>query len=101
MRTVERGKTTGRIQFMYVFVCFLTIISFNLLIEVRHIENEIRKEYPGAAFIELEPDSKDSNRFAIDDGVEAALKRIEIESLNRMLKILFVEPGNKPGDKPK
>ena len=72
---------------------------FYILIEVRHIENEIRKEYPGAAFIELEPDSKDSDRFAIDDGMEAALKRIEIESLNRMLKFLFVEPKSKSGTK--
>ena len=67
----------------------------NICTEVRHIENEIKMEYPGATFIELEPDSKDSNRFAIDDGTEAALKRIEIESLNRMLKILFIEPKDK------
>ena len=55
-------------------------------------------EYPGATFIELEPDSKDSNRFAIDDGTEGTLKRIEIEKLNRMLKILFIEPKDKTGN---
>lgn len=44
---------------------------------------EIRREYPGAQFIELEPMSKDADRFAIDDGLEASLKRIEIEALNR------------------
>lgn len=57
--------------------------------EVRSIEAEIRKEYPGAQYIELEPMSKDADRFAIDDGLEASLKRIEIESLNRYLKSLY------------
>ena len=57
--------------------------------EVRHIEAEIRKEYPGAQYIELEPMSKDADRFAIDDGLEASLKRIEIENLNRYLKSLY------------
>lgn len=58
--------------------------------EIRHIEAEVRKEYPGAAFIELEPDSKDADRFAIDDGMEAKLKKIELEVLNRYLKSLYV-----------
>jgi len=57
--------------------------------EVRNIEAEIRREYPGAQYIELEPMSKDADRFAIDDGLEASLKRIEIESLNRYLKSLY------------
>jgi len=57
--------------------------------EVRDIEAEIRKEYPGAQYIELEPMSKDADRFAIDDGLEASLKRIEIEALNRYLKSLY------------
>jgi zinc transporter 9 len=57
--------------------------------EVRNIEAEIRKEYPGAQYIELEPMSKDADRFAIDDGLEASLRRIEIESLNRYLKSLY------------
>jgi len=57
--------------------------------EVRSIENDIRKVYPGAEYIELEPMSKDSDRFAIDDGMKAQLRRIEIEALNRYLKSLY------------
>jgi zinc transporter 9 len=57
--------------------------------EVRHIEAEIRKQYPGAEYIELEPMSKDADRFAIDDGMEAQLRRIELEALNRYLKSLY------------
>ena len=33
--------------------------------------------------------SKDSDRYAIDDGLEASLKRIEIEALNRYLRSLY------------
>jgi len=58
--------------------------------EIRHIEAEVRKEYPGAAFIELEPDSKDADRFAIDDGMETKLRKVELEVLNRYLKSLYV-----------
>jgi len=54
--------------------------------EVHDIEFEIRASYPGAAYIELEPDSKDSDRFAIDDGGEEKLRRIEMEVLERMVK---------------
>jgi zinc transporter 9 len=57
--------------------------------EVRSIEAEIRKQYPGAEFIELEPMSKEMDRFAIDDGMEAQLRRFEIEALNRYLKSLY------------
>jgi len=57
--------------------------------EVHHIEAEIRREYPGAEYIELEPMGKDADKFAIDDGMEAELRRIEIESLNRYLKSLY------------
>ena len=39
--------------------------------------------------IELEPMSKDADRLAIDDGLEASLKRIEIEALNRYLRSLY------------
>jgi len=68
--------------------------------EVRDIELEIRASYPGAAYIELEPDSKDSDRFAIDDGGEAKLRRIEMEVLERMVKSMkgdnmgMAEDGN-------
>jgi zinc transporter 9 len=64
--------------------------------EIRHIEAEIRQVYPGAQYIELEPMSKDADRFAIDDGLEASLKRIEIENLNRYLRSLY-QPS--PDDK--
>ena len=60
--------------------------------EVKNIESQIRREYPGAQYIELEPMSKDADRFAIDDGMEAQLKRIEIEALNRYLKSLYSTP---------
>jgi zinc transporter 9 len=57
--------------------------------EVRHIEEEIKMKYPSAQYIELEPMSKDVDRYAIDDGMEAQLRRVEIESLNRYLKSLY------------
>lgn len=47
--------------------------------------------------IELEPMSKDVDRYAIDDGMEAQLRRVEIESLNRYLKSLY---KNKEGESP-
>ena len=61
--------------------------------EVKYIEAEIRKQYPGAQYIELEPMSKDADRFAIDDGMEAQIKRIEIENLNRYLRSLVSNFG--------
>uniref|UniRef100_A0A7S4JB62 Cation efflux protein transmembrane domain-containing protein n=1 Tax=Odontella aurita TaxID=265563 RepID=A0A7S4JB62_9STRA len=61
--------------------------------EVRDIEADIREAYPGAEFIELEPMSKDSNRFAIDDGMEAQLKRIETDALNHFLSRLYKSKG--------
>lgn len=57
--------------------------------EVRHIEDEIRKKYPMAQYIELEPMSKDADRYAIDDGMEAQLRKVEIEALNRYLRSLY------------
>lgn len=63
--------------------------------EVRRIEYEIRKVYPGAVFIELEPYSKDFYRYAVDDALEGKLKRIEIEALNRYLKSLYMDSFEK------
>jgi len=60
--------------------------------EVRYIEAEIRKKYPGAEYIELEPMSKDADRFAVDDGMEIQLRKIEIEALNRYLRSLYQSP---------
>ncbi|KAL9180670.1 hypothetical protein ACHAXT_011123 [Thalassiosira profunda] len=57
--------------------------------EVRHIEEEIRGKYPAAQYIELEPMSRDSDRYAIDDGMKAQLRRVEIDVLNRYLKSLY------------
>lgn len=57
--------------------------------EIRHVEAEIRREYPGATYIELEPDSKDSDRFAIDDGAKAKTRKVEMNILNRYLKSLY------------
>lgn len=68
--------------------------------DIRYVEAQIRKEYPEAEYIELEPMSKDADRFAIDDGMEAQLKRIEIEALNRYLKGLYQPKDiSKPGGK--
>ncbi|KAL7481350.1 hypothetical protein ACHAW6_007027 [Cyclotella cf. meneghiniana] len=57
--------------------------------EIRHIEEEIRTKYPAAQYIELEPMSKDADRYAIDDGMESQLRRVEVEVLNRYLKSLY------------
>ncbi|KAL7567544.1 hypothetical protein ACA910_016964 [Epithemia clementina (nom. ined.)] len=59
--------------------------------EVRTVEALIRKKYPGAEYIELEPMSVDADRLAIDDNLEAELRRIERESLDRYLKSLRSE----------
>ena len=63
--------------------------------EVRHIETLVQKHYPGAEYIELEPMSSDADRFALDDGMEAQIKRIEIEALNRYLKALYKHNNRK------
>ena len=59
--------------------------------EVRNAEAQIRKQYPGAEFIELEPMSRDVDRLAIDDNLEAELRRVESDALNRYLKSLRSE----------
>ena len=62
--------------------------------EVRHVEAQIRQKYPGAEFIELEPMSKDVDRLAIDDNLEAELRRVESDALNRYLKSLKKESAS-------
>lgn len=59
--------------------------------EVRHVEALIRKKYPGAEYIELEPMSMDADRLAIYDNIEDDLKRVESDALNRYLKSLKKE----------
>jgi solute carrier family 30 (zinc transporter), member 9 len=62
--------------------------------EVRNVEAQIRKQYPGAEYIELEPMSVDADRLAIDDNLEAGLKRVESDALNRYIKSLRTEASN-------
>lgn len=59
--------------------------------EIRTVEALIRKKYPGAEFIELEPKGADMDRLAIDDNLEAELKRVESDALNRYLKSIKKE----------
>lgn len=59
--------------------------------EVRHVEAVIRKKYPGAEYIELEPMSIDADRLAIYDNIEDELRRVESDALNRYLKSLKKE----------
>jgi zinc transporter 9 len=68
--------------------------------EIRNIEEEIRTKYPAAQYIELEPMSKDADRYAIDDGMEAQLRRVEMEVLNRYLRSLY-KMKEEEGDKEK
>jgi zinc transporter 9 len=50
--------------------------------EVKDIETQIKRRYPLAAFIELEPHSRKVRSYAIDDGMEASSKRLEIDRIN-------------------
>jgi hypothetical protein len=63
--------------------------------EVRHVEAYIRKKYPGAEYIELEPMSRDADRLAIDDNLEGELRRVESDALNRYLISLRKEEAAK------
>jgi len=56
--------------------------------EVRIIEAQVRKKYPGAEYIELEPMSKDSHEFAIDDHFEQNLRKLERETLDNLDKLI-------------
>jgi solute carrier family 30 (zinc transporter), member 9 len=61
--------------------------------EVRYVEHLIRKRYPGAEFIELEPMSMDVDRYALDDNFMADLRRAEGDVLNNYLRSLKKEEG--------
>jgi hypothetical protein len=63
--------------------------------EVRHVEARMHQQHPGAESIELEPMSMDTNRLAIDDNLEAELRQVESDGLNRYLKSLKKEASNK------
>ncbi|CAB9524161.1 Zinc transporter 9 [Seminavis robusta] len=56
--------------------------------EVRIIEHQVRKRYPAAEYIELEPMSKDSHEFAIDGQFEKDLRRAEIENLEKLRELI-------------
>lgn len=44
--------------------------------QVREAETEIRKKYPEAAYIELEPDSSTYNKFALDQFQTPTLRKV-------------------------
>ena len=56
--------------------------------EVRIIEAQIRKKYPAAEFIELEPMSKDFDQYAIDDSFEQDLRKLESETLENLRQLI-------------
>ena len=59
--------------------------------EVKEVEEEIRRQYPQAMYIELEPDSKypGAATYAIDDCADQiVLKRMEIKTINAIQKTL-------------
>lgn len=51
---------------------------------MREAETEIRKKYPEAAFIELEPDSSAHNMFALEQFQTPALRKVGIDSMRRV-----------------
>lgn len=62
--------------------------------EVRKSEALIRQKYPGAEYIELEPMSVDVDRLAIDDNLEAELRRVEEEALDRFMQSIRAESSS-------
>ena len=62
--------------------------------EIRKSEALIRQKYPGAEYIELEPMSVDVDRLAIDDNLEAELRRMEGEALDHFLRSIRAESSS-------
>ena len=58
--------------------------------EVKELEKLIRSQHPEAMFIELEPQSRRTRSYAIDDGREASSKRTEIDRLNLIQENLLL-----------
>lgn len=56
--------------------------------EVQEVEEEIRTFYPEAAFIELEPDSKESEMRAISNMRVKSYRTSEQEAMTRALALL-------------
>jgi len=50
-----------------------------------------REKYPEAAFIELEPSSKDTDELALDGHTQKKLRRIERETIEQMLSDLRLD----------
>lgn len=67
--------------------------------EVKDTEDEIRRHYPEAQYIELEPMSRDSDKYAIDADLIATLRSIEEEEIDmhmdrfRNMKNMLREPS--------
>ncbi|CAM9889355.1 unnamed protein product, partial [Ascophyllum nodosum] len=58
--------------------------------EVREAETEIRKKYPEAAYIELEPDSSTYNMFALEQFQTPALRKVEEKTMKQILANLVI-----------
>ena len=71
-----------------IFAWYAEDITRLVETEVKDVEREIRKRYPQAAFIELEPDSKDSEKQAIAAMQTKSLRNIEREAMARALSEL-------------
>ena len=63
--------------------------------EVKDAEAEIKRAYPEALFIELEPDSsRKFINYAIDEGLSMPLQRAEIAALNQLQADFRLEQGS-------
>ena len=56
--------------------------------ELKEVESVIREKYPGAAFIELEPDSLDADTFMLDSISNLEFRSDEAEEIAEIRKVL-------------
>ncbi|CAM9120606.1 unnamed protein product [Discosporangium mesarthrocarpum] len=61
--------------------------------EVREAETEIRRLYPAAAFIELEPDSSTFDEYAVEHYSTPALRKLEEEAQDQFLLSSVITEG--------
>lgn len=66
------------INLLFVCACLL-LFSLPGDEKVREAETEIRKKYPEAAYIELEPDSSTHNMFALEQFQTPALRKVNLK----------------------
>lgn len=59
--------------------------------EVREVEALIKEQYPMAAYIELEPHSKLTNRLALADYLESASKESELRAIEEARELLLAD----------